>query len=321
MSMSSEHTFELEVVRREMVADDVVEIELAPPAGSDLQLPTWDPGAHIDLDLRPGLTRQFSLVGGGDARSSWKIAILREQEGRGGSHYVHEKLVEGTLVAVRGPRNHFPLRESNQYLFIAGGIGITPMIAMIETVARTGADWSLVYGGRNAASMAYRSQLVDRFGARVSVHPQDEVGLLDLGVVLGGLQAGCLVYCCGPESLLSAVEERLSGYPDEVLQVERFAPKVEHLRGPDHAFEVEIASTGEVIEVPPDQTLLHALEKIGIELEFSCAEGTCGTCETGVLEGSVDHRDSILSKSERAKNDTMMPCVSRSTGGRLVLDL
>lgn len=321
MSMSSEHILELEVVRREMVADGIVELELAPPAGSALELPVWEPGAHIDLDLGAELTRQYSLVGGAAGGGSWKVAVLREPESRGGSRHIHEKLAVGSVVTVRGPRNHFPLKESQHYLFIAGGIGITPMIAMIDAVARAGADWSLVYGGRTAASMAYRSQLVEQFGGRVSVHPQDEVGLLDLDTVLSSLPPGALVYCCGPEGLLSAVEARTSGWPDDVLQVERFAPKPEALIGTHYAFEAEVATTGAVVTVAPDQSLLKALESVGIELSYSCAEGTCGTCETGVLSGIVDHHDSILSKAERAANDVMMPCVSRAKGGRLVLDL
>jgi ferredoxin len=192
---------------------------------------------------------------------------------------------------------------------------------MIETVARNGADWSLVYGGRSAASMAYRGDLMERFGDHVSTYPQDEVGLLDLDSILSGVQPGDLVYCCGPEGLVSALEQRSTGWPDDMLQVERFAPKALEIPVVERTFEVEVAGTGQVIQVPPHQSVLEALEGAGVELPYSCSEGTCGTCETPVLEGQVDHRDSILSKAERSKNDTMFPCISRALSGRLVLDL
>jgi ferredoxin-NADP reductase len=321
MSPPDEATFDLEVRRREYVAEGIVELELIPPAGAAFALPAWKPGAHIDLEISSELTRQYSLVGDGLPENSWKIAVLREKEGRGGSRFVHDRLFEGMSVKVRGPRNHFPLREGRRYLLIAGGIGITPMMAMIETLARNGAEWSLVYGGRSATSMAYRSYLTQRFGDRVSTYPQDEFGLLDLDSILGAVEPGDLVYCCGPEGLVSALEQRSAAWPDGMLQVERFAPRVVETPTVESTFEVEVAGTGQVVRVPPSQTVLQALEGAGIELPYSCSEGTCGTCETTVLEGVPDHRDSILSKAERMKNDTMFPCISRALSGRLVLDL
>jgi ferredoxin len=169
--------------------------------------------------------------------------------------------------------------------------------------------------------MAYHHELIERYGRRVSVFAQDEVGILDLDAILGDLPPGCLVYCCGPEGLIAAVEKRSSEWQAEALQVERFAPKSFEERGADTAFEVELTRTGKVVQIPPSQSVLQALEAAGVELETSCSIGTCGTCETSVLAGFVDHRDSILSRAERDKHDTMMPCVSRAKSKRLVLDL
>ncbi|WP_340375226.1 PDR/VanB family oxidoreductase [Streptomyces sp. SS7] len=303
-------------------ADDVVSLTLRRPDGGPL--PAWTPGAHVDLFLYDGeggeLIRQYSLCGHPAERDAWRIAVLREPDGRGGSAYVHDHLHEGTEVRVRGPRNNFPLRPAERHLFIAGGVGITPVLPMVEAAEAAGADWRLLYGGRTRTSMAFLDRLAP-YGHRVLVRPQDEYGLLDLATFLGAPREGTLVHACGPEPLLRAVQERCAAWPPGTLGVERFAPVRTAETGPADAFELELARSGLTLTVAPGRSVLETLEEAGVAVDFSCREGTCGTCETDVLDGRPDHRDALLSEDERAAGDTMLICVSRSCGPRLVLDL
>lgn len=294
-----------------LVAQDVLQLDLEPVDG---RVPSWEPGAHVDL-VGPDHVRQYSLCGVVD--DALRVAVLRVPDGRGGSAWVHEALREGDVVLVRGPRNHFALVDADDYLFVAGGIGITPIFAMVREAERRGATWRLVYGGRSRASMAFCDEL-ERYGDQVTLVPQDEAGLIDLDRELGPERAGRHVYCCGPEPLLEAVEARMSARPAEILHVERFSAEVDDSGA---AFEVEISSSGASIPVREGQSIIDALAEVGIEVEFSCREGTCGTCETGVLGGVPDHRDSVLTDEEREANDCMMICVGRCLSGPLVLDL
>jgi len=312
--MSDAYEAELVVDRRDPAADGVLALTLRHPLGE--QLPPWEPGAHIDVVLGPGLERQYSLCGDPADRTAWRIAVLREPAGRGGSAHVHGQLRQGDKVRVRGPRNHFALRPAPRYRFIAGGIGITPILPMLAAAEAAGAEWTLLYGGRTRESMAFTAEL-SRYGDRVTVAPQDESGLLDLAAVLDGVPEGTLVYCCGPGPLLDAVEARC---PAGLLHVERFAPK-EQLAGENTEFDVELAQTGTTVTVPADVSVLDAVRASGVEVLFSCTEGTCGTCETDVLDGTPDHRDSVLTDEEREAGETMMICVSRCRGKKLVLDL
>ncbi|MER8004562.1 PDR/VanB family oxidoreductase [Streptomyces sp. NPDC094149] len=305
---------ELVVDSREFAADGVLALTVRHPLGEDL--PGWEPGAHVDVVLGPGLERQYSLCGDPEDRTAWRIAVLREPAGRGGSAHVHEQLGVGDKVRVRGPRNHFRLESAPRYRFVAGGIGITPILPMLAAAEAAGAEWTLLYGGRTRDSMAFTEELA-RYGDRVTLAPQDEVGLLDLGSVLDGLPGDTLVYCCGPGPLLDAVEARC---PAGQLRVERFTPKVQEV-GENGEFEVELAQSGRTVTVAPDVSVLDAVRGAGVEVLFSCTEGTCGTCETDVLEGTPDHRDSVLTDAERESGETMMICVSRCRGRRLVLDL
>ncbi|MEW9550666.1 2Fe-2S iron-sulfur cluster-binding protein [Nonomuraea sp. NPDC050783] len=300
---------------REQVAEGVVTLELRDPAGGEL--PGWSPGAHIDLVLGGGdLVRQYSLCGDPADRTAWRIAVLREPAGRGGSAYVHDELRPGATVLARGPRNNFPLHPAARYLFIAGGIGITPILPMIAAVG--GARWRLAYGGRTATSMAFADELRAAHGDRVLLWPQDEHGLLDLDALLAEEPLDTLVYCCGPAPLLEAVEARCADRP---LHVERFTPKEAGEPVVAGAFEVELAVSGLTLTVPPDRSILQVVEEAGVPVLTSCREGTCGTCETPVLDGVVDHRDSLLTPEERAANDVMFVCVSRAACPKLVLEL
>ncbi|MFK4247425.1 PDR/VanB family oxidoreductase [Micromonospora chokoriensis] len=308
---------ELVVTRRDQVATEVVAISLGRPDGADL--PDWTPGAHIDLELGAGLTRQYSLCGDPADRSVLRIAVQREPDGRGGSRLAHERLTVGATVRVRGPRNTFRLVAARRYLFVAGGIGITPIAPMVAAADAAGADWRLVYGGRSRATMAFATTLRERYGDRVNLCPQDETGLLDLAGLLGRPDDR-LVYCCGPEPLLKAVEERCLGWPPGRLHVERFTP-LATTGGEETAIEVELVLSGKTVTVPPGTPILQAVEEAGVSVLSSCREGTCGTCETPVLDGVPDHRDSLLTAQERAAGDTMMICVSRARTPRLVLEL
>jgi ferredoxin-NADP reductase len=307
------------VESRYEAAEDVVVLTLREAGGHPL--PRWDPGAHIDL-LIPAAdgtgARQYSLCGDPADQHEWRVGVLREPDGRGGSAHVHDALHPGTQVRIRGPRNHFPLLPSPRYVFIAGGIGITPILTMVAAAEAAGAEWELVYGGRRRASMAFLDELTD---ARVTIRPQDETGLLDLDDLLGTPRADTLVYCCGPEPLLAAVEERCASWPAGSLRVERFAPKPVAEPVLAGAFEVELAQSRLTLTIPPDRSILEVAEEAEVRVLSSCSEGTCGTCETAVLEGEPDHRDSVLTDEEQEANDCMMICVSRSRCPRLVLDL
>ncbi|MDX3452027.1 PDR/VanB family oxidoreductase [Streptomyces sp. ME02-8801-2C] len=309
------------VLSRQTAADGVASLVLAPRDG--VPLPPWQPGAHIDVVLPTGTVRQYSLCGPTTVTDCWRVAVLREPDGRGGSQWIHDNIRDGSELRVRGPRNNFPLRPAARYLFVAGGIGITPLLPMIAEAEAADADWSLLYGGRTRESMAFLSEL-EHYGDHVTVRPQDEYGLLDLPGHLGEPDPSALVYCCGPAGLIDAVEAHCAGWPKGSLNVERFAaaPGQEPGEG-DGPFEVELRSSGVTLTVPPGQSVLRAVEEAGVPVLSSCEEGICGSCETAVLAGEIDHRDSLLTDDERAANDTMLICVSRARarGGRLVLDL
>ncbi|NGO75090.1 oxidoreductase [Streptomyces sp. YC504] len=309
---------EVVVADREAVAEDVVALTLRRAAGGPL--PPWEPGAHIDLRLADGLVRQYSLCGDPADTESWRVAVLREPDGRGGSAQVHERLRPGVRLTSEGPRNHFQLAASPSYLFLAGGIGITPILPMVAAADAAGADWRLEYGGRSTASMAFRTELA-RYGDRVRIRPQDTTGLLDLDGLLGTPLPDTLVYCCGPEPLLAAVEERCARWPQGALRVERFTPKPVDEAEEDEGFEVELARSGLTLKVPAGRSILETVEAAGVTALSSCREGTCGTCETEILGGVPDHRDAVLTEEERAGGEFMMICVSRAHSSRLLLDL
>jgi ferredoxin-NADP reductase len=299
-------------------AEDVVTVRLADPQGR--RLPDWTPGSHIDLVLPNGLTRQYSLCGDRWDAYSYRIGVLREPAGRGGSAFVHEVLEPGHLVGVGAPRNNFPLVPSPRYLFVAGGIGITPIMPMIHQADLVGADWQLLYGGRRRASMAFLDELAG-YGDRVRLHPQDELGLLPLAEFVGEARDDTRIYCCGPGPLLDAIDAVCARWPRYALRTERFVAE-EH--GPavhEGPFTVELARTGATVTVSPEMSVLDAAHAAGAEVLSSCRQGICGTCETTVLAGRPDHRDSLLDDDDRAAGDCMYICVSRSCTDRLVLDL
>jgi len=311
----------LVVRERRQAADGVVALTLVDPNGDEL--PSWTVGSHIDVSIGDSLVRQYSLCSSPSDRNMWRIAVLAEPAGRGGSAFVHEYVREGTELRIRGLRNNFQLLTAPSYRFIAGGIGITPILPMIEAVALSGASWRLLYGGRTRESMAFLDEL-SAYGDQVHISPQDEYGLLDLEGFLGKPDDGTHIYCCGPQPLLEAVEQRCEAWPDGTLRVERFSassrpsvPQQDELA----SFEVVCRRSGITVTVPSDVSIFDALTDAGIDIDSSCLEGTCGTCETPVLEGEPDHRDHILTGNDRESAQIMYVCVSRARSRRLVLNV
>ena len=317
-----EFTTDLVVQRRHAAADGVVALDLVDPHGCDL--PAWEPGAHIDLLLTEELVRQYSLCGDPRDPKVWRVGVLLDPQSRGGSRHVHEKLAEGATVRVRGPRNHFRLVDSPKYLFIAGGIGITPILAMIGSAQRAGSDWTLIYLGRQQTTMAFAGELAEAYSDRVTLWPNDQKGHFDLEGALKDPADQTLVYCCGPETLLSAAEQYCGHWPEGSLHIERFAAKAPPAE-PDaealESFHVVCQRSGRTVDVSADTSILEALEDADIPIMSSCLEGICGTCEATVLEGTPDHRDSMLTDAERASGNVILTCVSRSRSEKLVLDL
>lgn len=337
MSYFSDVERDLVVAARTDLADGVVALDLVTPNGR--ALPAWTPGSHIDVVLptaggEPD-ERQYSLCGDPDDRQVWRVAVLREDDGRGGSVRLHDEIVVGQRLRVRGPRNHFAFEVSpgTRYRFVAGGIGITPLRTMVAAAEAAGADWGLDYSGRSRRTMAFVDELCTAHPERVRIHASDEGDRLDIAAFAAGIGKDTAVYACGPRPLLEAVEQAVTDHAERVgvgaaridalLHLERFeAREFGDPVWPD-PFEVELALSGEVVTVRPDQSVLDAIREQAPEAMVlsSCRRGTCGTCEVAVLEGEVEHRDSVLTPLEQADGAVMMVCVSRAACPRLVLDL
>lgn len=313
----------LTVIDRQVVARDqnVVALTLAASGGSDL--PPWHPGAHLDIGLPSGRVRQYSLCGEPGLRNSYRIAVRRIPDGGGGSIEVHDGLAIGSTVTTSGPRNAFPLSlpgygsPAQRIRFVAGGIGITPILPMLTLADRLGVDWSMIYVGRSVESMPFLDEL-RAFSDRVRIRADDADGLPGADDLLGECPDGTTVYACGPAPMLTLVRDGLIGRTAVELHFERFAaPPV--LDGEE--FTATIASSGQSVTVAPDETLLAALRRAGLGTAYSCQQGFCGTCRTRVLDGIVQHRDALLTTAER-DSAMMLPCVSRAAGGEnLRLDL
>lgn len=301
----------LTVMDRSEASEGVVALTLTDPDGRPL--PGWSPGAHIDVHIDDETVRQYSLCSIDPDQERWRIGVLREPAGRGGSKAIHETVQVGNQLTVSHPRNNFLLVPSKRYIFIAGGIGVTPIVSMIGQAERDGADWSLVYAGRSRNTMAFVDEL-SAYGDRVRFVPEDTDGRVDFAEYLREVQDETLIFCCGPEPLLNAVEKSSAHWPDGSLHTERFVPKKIDASA-DVEFDVEFVDSGLTVRIPADKSILEVAEKAGVPVLSSCGEGTCGTCETSVLAGTPDHRDSILTDSEKQRGDTMFICVSRSKSG------
>ncbi|WP_229663281.1 PDR/VanB family oxidoreductase [Microbacterium album] len=308
----------LQVAERVDEADGVAGLILTDPQG--LPLPEWTPGAHVDVHLdrpgRPGIVRQYSLCGDPADRSRYRIAVLLEPQGEGSAH-IHQSVRPGQLVRVSPPRNHFAFEPAERVVFVAGGIGITPLLPMLHAAEAAGTDWHLHYAGREPGTMAFGESLA-RFGERVTVYASSRGERMAVPAIVA--EAGrAPIYACGPARLLDALEQAAG--QDTDLRVERFENANEVTLETDHEFEVHLELTGTTLTVKPGETILEKVVEAGVPAPSSCRGGTCGTCETFVLEGEPDHRDAVLNAKEREESEVMMICVSRCKGKRLVLEL
>lgn len=316
------------VARKRQEAEDICSFELVGLSGAEL--PVFTPGAHIDVRI-PGdgdLVRQYSLSNSADERHRYVIAVLKELQSRGGSLGMHERVMEGDVLQISPPRNHFeltPRAEQGSSVLIAGGIGITPLLSMADHLARRKADFEFHYCARSAERMAFRSGLQQSaYADRINLYVDqgDGASRIDIGRVLQGPAPTRHLYVCGPEGFLNAVTTgaREAGWPDGNVHFEHFSHRVE-ASDDDSAFDVKLARSGRTIRVAADQTVVEALAKNGVELQVSCEQGVCGTCLTRVLEGIPDHKDVYMTPDEQARNDQFTPCCSRSRTPILVLDL
>ena len=308
-------------------AQDVISLDLVDPDGG--VLPACTAGAHIDVHLPGGFIRQYSLLNDGLQPTCYRIAVLREPQSRGGSVAVHDQVQVGDLLRVSLPRNRFPLVAAARSLLFAGGIGITPLLCMARSLQAAGAAFELHYSCRARARAAFLDELLaPALAGHVQTHFDDEPATaLDAPAVLAGADAQTHVYVCGPSGYIDFIcaQARLAGLDDARIHFERFS--LDEDQNPavpaagDVAFQVRLASTGEVFDIPADETVTAALDRQGVYIPVSCEEGICGTCLTGIQEGIPDHRDSYLTESEHAANDQFTPCCSRARTPVLVLDL
>src|SRR5690625_578535 len=284
------------------------------------RLPDWAPGAHIDVVLPSGKIRQYSLCGDRWAPNQYRIAVQRDDAGTGGSLEIHEEIHLGETVSFGGPRNNFRLAPAQNYRFIAGGIGITAVLPMIEQAEKLNLEWQLLYLGRTAERMAYRN-LADQYPGRVAMHTSVDHGRASIRQWLGELPEDTMVYACGPEAMLEALPEECAQLPDHFVRAERFTNTLADATVSSEPYEIELYRSGTVIQAPGTTPVIDVLAEAGVSVITSCSKGVCGTCEVDVVEGEIDHRDAILDDDERAANTCMFPCVSRALSKRLVLDL
>ena len=319
MTLQTARTDQLVVVDRIERSTSVLEFVLERADGS--RLPDWAPGAHIDVVLPSGKIRQYSLCGDRWAPHQYRIAVQRDDGGTGGSMEIHDKVQLGDVVSFGGPRNNFRLAPATQYRFIAGGIGITAVLPMIEQAERLRLEWQLLYLGKTADRMAYRN-LAEQYPNRVTMHTSADNGRTSIRQWLGALPEDTMVYACGPEAMLEALPEQCpEELPPQFLRTERFTNTLAEATSSSEPYEIVLDRSGRVIHAPGTTPVTQVLAEAGVDVITSCAKGVCGTCEVEVVEGEIDHRDAILDDDERAANTCMFPCVSRALSKRLVLDL
>ncbi|GAB2467210.1 ferredoxin-NADP reductase [Conyzicola lurida] len=302
----------LVVKRIESQSAGILSIELGDPDG--VPLPPWEAGAHIDVQLVTRQQRQYSLCGDPADRGTYRIAVLREEYSRGASMYIHEYLREGRTVHASAPRNLFPIAPADEYLLLAAGIGITPILAMANELERRGATWSMNYAIRDGADLPFRADL-DALGQKVTINSPDRAGRLDLESYLAEPRPGVAVYTCGPARFTDAVLEAMREWPRGSLHLERFEPKPAVVRA-NEPFTVRVEGTDVAVEVPADRSMLAALNSARVPVAGSCLRGICGSCAVRVVDGKAEHRDSLTSDED---STTMYPCVSRALTPELVI--
>lgn len=317
--MTNSPLMPLRVQSMRFEAAAIVSVELVAPDGG--QLPPFAAGAHIDMHLPNGVVRSYSLSNSPMERERYVVGVLNDRNSRGGSRYVHEQLRVGATIQVSAPRNNFPLEvEAAHTVLVAGGIGITPIMCMFNEMRRLGRPVELLYCARSRAEAAFLLALAQQPGVRTHFD-QEAGGPPNLRSYLATKPAGSHFYCCGPTPMLAAFEADCAELEVPHVHIERFAAAaaVEAIQGSEYM--AQLARSQKVVRVPAGKSLLDALLEAGIDVDHSCREGVCGSCETTVLEGQPDHRDGVLTKAERESGKTMMVCVSGCKGQRLVLDL
>jgi len=312
------------VFHKKQEAEETCSFELVHPNGDEL--PMFSAGSHVLVQVSESITRSYSLFGNPNESHCYRIAVLRDRNSRGGSIAMHEQVEPGRILRISAPINHFPLVEGPEHsLLLAGGIGVTPLLCMAEQLTNEGASFELHYCNRSQKTVALRKELSSaRFAQRVSMHFDDGPAAqsLDIQAILSGCPAGTHLYGCGPKGFIDFITSaaRVKGWPDASIHYELFAGNtVSHET--DGSFEVQIASSGQIVTVPSDKTVVEALAQAGVTIETSCEQGVCGVCLTRILEGLPEHKDMFLSDNEQLLNDQFTPCCSRAKSGRLVLDL
>jgi vanillate monooxygenase ferredoxin subunit len=315
---------QVRVARKAAEALDIATFELVNV--DDRPLPAFSAGSHVDVHLGDGLTRQYSLCNDPSEGHRYLIGVLRDPASRGGSQAMHERIKEGDVLHISPPKNHFPLAHNASHsVLLAGGIGVTPILCMAERLAVTGASFEMHYCTRSPERTAFRDRIAaSGFASQVHFHHDDgdAAQKLQLDSVIKPVRPGVHLYVCGPKGFMDWVLDsaRKAGWPSEQLHYEFFGAEVVKSET-DASFDVKLASSGKVIKVTKDQTVVEALSAAGIEVATSCEQGVCGTCLTRVLEGEVDHKDMYLTPEEQAANDQFLPCCSRAKSPLLVLDL
>jgi vanillate O-demethylase ferredoxin subunit len=313
----------VKVLAKTFEAEDIFSYQLASSDGAPL--PAFSAGSHVDVQIRPGLIRQYSLCNDPEEQHRYVIGVLRDPASRGGSIAFHDNIKEGDEIQISMPKNHFPLVPAKYSLLFAGGIGITPILCMAERLARTDAEFEMHYCSRSVARTAFRQRIAaSAFAGRVHFHTDDgDVSQkLDVSTLLADPQSETHLYVCGPTGFIDHVvnSAKAHGWRPENVHLEYFGAQAIDT-SQDDRFEVKIASTGQVISVPADVSVATALAQHGIEIPLSCEQGVCGTCITRILDGEPDHRDMYFTDAERARNDQFTPCCSRSKSKVLILDL
>ncbi|GAB2785803.1 PDR/VanB family oxidoreductase [Halomonas shantousis] len=323
--MSSNDTLSLfvQVTKKHKEAEDIYSYELADPHGRPL--PAFSAGAHVDVRIKEGLVRQYSLCGHPQERDRYLIGVLREPASRGGSEAMHDEVHEGDLLQISAPKNHFPLEPAKRTLLFAGGIGVTPILCMAERLSHTDAQFEMHYCSRSRGRMAFVDRIEQSsYAEHAHLYHDDtpDAGKLDVAALVAEPDADTHIYVCGPSGFIDHVMAtcKAQGWPSEQLHTEYFAGAVQDTSD-DESFEVKIASSGASFTVPKDKSVYEVLSENGIEIMVSCEQGVCGTCLTRVLEGEPDHRDLYLDDDEHAANDQFTPCCSRAKSKTLVLDL
>jgi vanillate monooxygenase ferredoxin subunit len=317
-------TLSVRVVAKTLEALDICSFELVEAEGR--ALPAFSAGSHVDVFVGDGLTRQYSLCNNPAEGHRYQIAVLRDPATRGGSLAMHEQVKVGDVLRISAPKNHFALaHDAQRHLLLAGGIGITPLLCMAERLAATGGDFEMHYGTRSRERTAFLARIAaSAYAARVQCHFDDgpAVQKFDIAARLATPEPGTHLYVCGPKGFMDAVlaTARAQGWPEAQLHCEYFAADVAP-SADDRGFEVQIASSGRIIVVPRDQTVVQALAAAGVDVPTSCEQGVCGTCITRVIDGVPDHKDVYFTPEEHAANDQFTPCCSRAKSARLVLDL